>query len=131
MSQTSISKMYEGSAGSKSGGFSDLLSRQAWIDFFTKTPCVKSSLLWGIGCSSLLFAHKTRLYRGFGQDVKLNYLLIAPSYLGHISHGIHFAVPMFLFTATYSLFWCDRELREKKKLWRETFRRREDRTSNV
>eukprot|EP01032_Pedospumella_encystans_P007614 gene7614-9116_t len=41
-----------------------LTSRKAWEDFFQKTPCVKSSYLWGIGCGALMMAHKARIYPG-------------------------------------------------------------------
>lgn len=41
---------------------SDLLKRKTWDDFFFRTPCVRSSYLWGIGCGSIMMAHKMRLY---------------------------------------------------------------------
>lgn len=40
-----------------------LLSPDTWEVFFLRTPCVKSSYLWGVGIGSLVFAHKLRLYR--------------------------------------------------------------------
>jgi len=46
-----------------------LLSKDEWIKFFTKTPCVKSSYLWGIACGALMFAHKTHIYRGIAYRI--------------------------------------------------------------
>lgn len=37
---------------------------QSWGDTFLKTPCVPQSYLLGVGTSSLVFAHKLRLYPG-------------------------------------------------------------------
>ena len=45
-----------------------LYSGKAWVEFFAHKPCVKTSFLWGIGCGALLFAHKTRLYKGVSID---------------------------------------------------------------
>ena len=44
--------------------FNKLLSWKNWEDFFYRTPCVRSSFLWGMGCGSMMAAHKLRLYRG-------------------------------------------------------------------
>ena len=65
-----------------------LSERKTWEDYFLRTPCVKPSkfsifkdssmifhliwfpiqfigYLWGIGCGSVVFAHKMRLYRKY------------------------------------------------------------------
>ena len=38
--------------------------QRSWADSFLKTPCVVQSYLFGVGTSSLVFAHKLRLYPG-------------------------------------------------------------------
>ena len=38
-----------------------VLSASEWETFFTKTPCVKQSLVFGVGCAAAMLAHKLHI----------------------------------------------------------------------
>lgn len=80
-----------------------LLSRKSWEDHFLRTPCVKSSYLWGIGCGALMMAHKTRTYRG------------------NFNHAFSSALFTFACTSLVSLVLCTREVDRKYELLQKAF----------
>jgi hypothetical protein len=86
-----------------SSAINHLLSRKSWEDYFLRTPCVKSAYLWGIGCGSIMMAHKTRTYRG------------------NLNHAFSCALFTFAFTSTVSLVLCTREVDNKYGLLQKAF----------
>mmetsp|Transcript_17661 Transcript_17661/g.24240 ORF Transcript_17661/g.24240 Transcript_17661/m.24240 type:complete len:120 (-) Transcript_17661:1049-1408(-) len=82
--------------------FEDLFKRRTWENFFFHTPCVRSSYLWGIGCGSIMMAHKLRLYRNF-------------------HHGFSAAILTFTFVSSLSFLKCAHDVNTKYELLRKAF----------
>ena len=80
-----------------------LLSAKAWKEFFLRTPCVKSSYLWGIGCGAIMFAHKSRLYKG------------------NLYHAFNAAFLTFGITSSASFMFCTIEYNNRHQAIREAF----------
>mmetsp|Transcript_38677 Transcript_38677/g.77028 ORF Transcript_38677/g.77028 Transcript_38677/m.77028 type:complete len:113 (+) Transcript_38677:32-370(+) len=78
-----------------------LSERKTWEDYFLRTPCVKPSYLWGIGCGSVVFAHKMRLYRG------------------RLGHAINAGVLAFMVVSSASFAMCATDLNRKYELIRQ------------
>eukprot|EP00601_Ochromonadales_sp_CCMP2298_P030812 CAMPEP_0173348214 /NCGR_PEP_ID=MMETSP1144-20121109/13605_1 /TAXON_ID=483371 /ORGANISM="non described non described, Strain CCMP2298" /LENGTH=107 /DNA_ID=CAMNT_0014295827 /DNA_START=207 /DNA_END=526 /DNA_ORIENTATION=+ len=85
--------------------WSELLKLKTWEDFFTRTPCVKSSYLWGVGCGSLMMAHKTRLYRG------------------NLKHAVNAGLLTFMVVSSISFTWCVHKHNQKYEQIRLAFSR--------
>ena len=83
--------------------FNILLSTKAWKEFFFKTPCVKSSYLWGIGCGAIMFAHKSRLYKG------------------NLYHAFNAAFLTFGITSSASFMFCTTEYNNRHQAIRDAF----------
>mmetsp|Transcript_17468 Transcript_17468/g.29476 ORF Transcript_17468/g.29476 Transcript_17468/m.29476 type:complete len:114 (-) Transcript_17468:566-907(-) len=92
-----------GPGGSTSDLMAELFKTKTWDDFFYRTPCVKSSYLWGIGCGSLMMAHKTRIYRG------------------HFNHALNAGVLTFLTVSSISFLYCAHNVNKKFEMIRQAF----------
>jgi len=78
--------------------------RVTWEEHFNKTPCVRSAYLTGLGCGSVMFAHKIRLH---------------PK--SRMSNAFGAALFAFTITSTASLYLCERELNGKYMALKKAF----------
>ena len=74
------------------------MSPAAWSEHFTKTPCVRSSYLFGLGSSALILAHKLRLYPG------------------NMKRAIGPAILTFGFTSAFAFVLCANEMNKRQGL---------------
>lgn len=78
--------------------------KKTWETFFMRTPCVKSSYLWGMGCGSVVMAHKLRLYRG------------------NVRHAVSSGIVTFIVVSTFSFVTCANEVNRKYDTLQKAFR---------
>eukprot|EP01039_Chlorochromonas_danica_P004347 gene4347-4768_t len=83
----------------------ELLKKKNWEDFLFRTPCVRSSYLWGIGVGALMAAHKLRVYRG------------------NLRHALNASMLTFTLVTGVSFFTCAFELNSKYEAIRSAFRK--------
>ena len=73
-----------------------VMSAEAWGDFFTKTPCVRSSYLFGFATTGVIMAHKLRLYPG------------------NLKKAGSAGLLTFAFTTAFSFFLCASDFNRKQ-----------------
>eukprot|EP01038_Epipyxis_sp_PR26KG_P010181 gene10181-13698_t len=101
---------------------SRLFQKKTWEDFFTKTPCVKTSYLWGAGCGSLMAAHKMRMYRKYFflrmfDERLFQYLLLG----GAAFHAFSAGLLTFVCISCVNFAVCANDLNKRYEMLRKAF----------
>lgn len=94
----SISDIFNGKTWEK------VKDTKSWETLFMRTPCVKSSYLWGLGCGSVVMAHKLRIYRG------------------NVRHAVSSGILTFIIVSTVSFVTCANEVNRKYDQLQKAFR---------
>eukprot|EP01035_Chromulina_nebulosa_P031246 gene31246-41636_t len=108
----------------KKFNFEDLFQKRTWDDFFYRTPCVKTSYLWGISCGSIMMAHKWRLYRKthdiiFTSSHKFTFKYTNKG--GDFHHGLTAGLLTFALVSGFNFLKCAHDVNSRYELMQKAY----------